>query len=188
MSKLLKSKFLLGSLVVAIMFVGVVVVNNIASAEEDCTITKTLRVGSKGDEVKCLQETVGVTADGSFGPITKAAVMDWQEENDLVADGIFGPRSRTAWLAIGGAGGAVSGNFPEGCTSASGFSTKLIGVPCTPIGGTTLSPGCNIGDVASSTTGLACIVIPGAGTGTVPQTGPVTASLATDNPASGSFI
>ncbi len=130
MSKLLKSKFLLGVVAVAVMFVGVVAVSNTASAAT-CTITTTLRVGSKGDEVKCLQAAVGVSQDGSFGPKTKVAVVAWQKTvSGLVADGIFGAKSRVAWM----------------------------GSPVTP----PVTP-----PVA---------------------TGPVTVALATDNPASGSFI
>ena len=92
----LKSKFLLGVMVVAVMVVGLAVDVNQAAAA-DCTITTTLKVGSKGDEVKCLQTAVGVKADGSFGPKTKAAVMAWQKTAGLTADGVFGAKSRAAF-------------------------------------------------------------------------------------------
>lgn len=49
-----------------------------------------LKNGSKGDEVKKLQEKLGLTADGSFGPGTEKAVKDWQSANGLVADGVVG--------------------------------------------------------------------------------------------------
>lgn len=45
----------------------------------------------QGDDVKALQEKLGITADGSFGPSTKAALIAFQEENGLPADGIAGP-------------------------------------------------------------------------------------------------
>src|SRR3989338_186333 len=63
----------------------------VQTASADCSITMTLRVGSTGDEVKCLQAIVGATADGKFGPLTKAAVMAWQSGHSLVADGVVGP-------------------------------------------------------------------------------------------------
>ncbi|MEK7081232.1 MAG: peptidoglycan-binding domain-containing protein, partial [Patescibacteria group bacterium] len=177
MSKLLKSKFLIGVLVVAVMAVGVVVVNATQAAAETCTITKTLRVGSKGAEVKCLQAVVGVTADGSFGPKTKAAVVAWQANAGLVADGIFGSKSRAAW-----SGGAVSGNFPAGCTSASGFSSTT-GQACYALPSNTFPAGCTSAAGFSPTTGVSC------STGAVvAQTGPVSAALATDTPASGYII
>jgi putative chitinase len=49
-----------------------------------------LKVGSKGDDVKKLQEKLGLTADGSFGPGTEKAVKEWQAANGLVADGLVG--------------------------------------------------------------------------------------------------
>ena len=49
-----------------------------------------LKVGSKGDDVKKLQEKLGLTADGNFGPGTEKAVKEWQTANGLTADGIVG--------------------------------------------------------------------------------------------------
>lgn len=49
-----------------------------------------LKVGSKGDEVKQLQEKLGLSADGSFGPGTEKAVKEWQSANGLTADGLVG--------------------------------------------------------------------------------------------------
>ena len=49
-----------------------------------------LKVGSKGDDVKKLQEKLGLTADGSFGPNTEKKVKEWQTANGLTGDGIVG--------------------------------------------------------------------------------------------------
>tara|TARA_R110000782_G_scaffold2020_1_gene7974 strand:- start:629 stop:1549 length:921 start_codon:yes stop_codon:yes gene_type:complete len=49
-----------------------------------------VKVGSKGELVKGIQEVVGVEADGYFGPGTEAAVKKWQAANNLVADGLVG--------------------------------------------------------------------------------------------------
>jgi putative chitinase len=54
---------------------------------------ETVRVGSRGDTVKLVQEKLGLTADGVFGPGTERAVKAWQSANGLTADGIMGPRS-----------------------------------------------------------------------------------------------
>ena len=51
----------------------------------------TLKVGSKGEEVKALQEKLGLAADGDFGPGTEAKLKAWQTTNGLTADGIAGP-------------------------------------------------------------------------------------------------
>ncbi|MEK7128497.1 MAG: peptidoglycan-binding protein, partial [Patescibacteria group bacterium] len=174
MSKLLKSKFLLGVFVLAIVFVGVAVVSDSASAQA-CTITKTLRVGSKGDEVKCLQAAVGVSADGSFGPITKAAVQTWQTSKGLVADGIFGAKSRAAFsggtVSTGTSTGALC---PNGMTLASNCATSPTPAATVTLcpNGMTLASNC-----ATSPTGAA-----------VPTTGSVTVSLASDNPAAGTLL
>lgn len=49
-----------------------------------------LKVGSKGNEVKQLQEKLGLSADGSFGPGTEKAVKAWQTANGITADGVVG--------------------------------------------------------------------------------------------------
>jgi peptidoglycan hydrolase-like protein with peptidoglycan-binding domain len=50
-----------------------------------------LKQGTKGSTVKSLQEKLGITADGQFGPGTEKAVRDYQAKNSLKADGIAGP-------------------------------------------------------------------------------------------------
>jgi putative chitinase len=49
-----------------------------------------LKLGSEGDDVKKLQEKLGIEAIGKFGPKTDAAVKAWQAANGLTADGIVG--------------------------------------------------------------------------------------------------
>jgi len=57
-----------------------------------------VKVGSKGVHVKHLQEKLGITADGVFGPDTKKHVMEFQAKHDLKVDGTVGPKT---WKAIG---------------------------------------------------------------------------------------
>lgn len=52
--------------------------------------TKTLRIGSRGLDVKMLQTKLGIMADGIFGRMTDRAVKDFQKVNGLVVDGIVG--------------------------------------------------------------------------------------------------
>jgi murein L,D-transpeptidase YcbB/YkuD len=56
-------------------------------------INEALKLGSKGAAVKHLQEFLGITADGDFGPNTKAVVMKFQTSKGLTADGIVGPKT-----------------------------------------------------------------------------------------------
>lgn len=57
-----------------------------------------LRRGSKGEAVKELQRLLcGLEIDGSFGPLTEAAVIEFQKANGLTVDGIVGPET---WGAL----------------------------------------------------------------------------------------
>jgi putative chitinase len=49
-----------------------------------------LKEGSTGEDVKKIQEKLGVEPTGNFGPKTKAAVIAWQKQNGLTDDGIVG--------------------------------------------------------------------------------------------------
>ena len=148
----------------------------VMTSSADAAITSTLKKGSRGSQVTELQTNLGVSpATGYFGNLTKAAVMAWQSSKGLTADGVFGPMSRAAWV-----GGAVSGNFPAGCSSAVGFS-PTTGVACntvtTPV--VTYPAGCTSAVGFSATTGASCA------TGVVASSGVVAVALASDNPASG---
>ena len=53
-------------------------------------LTRMLKKGSKGNDVKELQKKLRVSADGIFGNNTKNAVKKFQKSNRLTADGIVG--------------------------------------------------------------------------------------------------
>ncbi len=55
-----------------------------------------LKRGLKGAPVKRLQEKLGISADGDFGPGTERAVKEFQQANGLVVDGIAGPDTFSA--------------------------------------------------------------------------------------------
>ena len=71
-----------------------------------------LRLGSKGNDVKKLQQALikvmkpspKLKADGAFGPATDKAVREFQKKNKLKADGIIGPKT-LAMIQGGGKGG-----------------------------------------------------------------------------------
>ena len=52
-----------------------------------------LRVGTRGDTVRKLQEALGIDADGKFGPATEKAVKAFQMANGLEVDGLAGPET-----------------------------------------------------------------------------------------------
>lgn len=58
----------------------------------------TLKIGSRGNEVRQLQAKLNCAVDGIFGPMTEEAVKYFQKSHGLVADGIAGPMT---WAALG---------------------------------------------------------------------------------------
>ena len=65
-----------------------------AAPKKTTAAARTLRRGMKGDDVKRMQEAIGVAADGDFGFGTLTAVKKWQKLNGLAADGIVGPATQ----------------------------------------------------------------------------------------------
>jgi peptidoglycan hydrolase-like protein with peptidoglycan-binding domain len=69
-----------------------------------CTFTRTLREGTQGTDVTCLQTYLkkkghfNGTATGYYGPVTRDAVYKWQQSAGIVPEptaiGMFGPRSQ----------------------------------------------------------------------------------------------
>jgi peptidoglycan hydrolase-like protein with peptidoglycan-binding domain len=123
------------------------------------TFNQDLTLGSTGSDVSNLQSILishGFLAiaspTGTFGPLTKAAVMKWQASVGLPATGYFGPLSR-AKLNGSMPAGSVGSNLPAGCTSAFGYSTTT-GQSCA--GGVPTVPGCTSTSGFSPTTGQAC--------------------------------
>jgi hypothetical protein len=157
MSKLFKSKFLLGVLVVAVMAVAGVTAK--AAQAQTTTVVASgytysgvMKAGMKGPGISTLQAALNevnagttIVVDGSFGPATKAAVMKFQAANGLTADGVVGPMTGAKLAAS-----TVAVITVPGCTSA---FDPMTGKPCT---GGTLPAGCTSTSVYSSTTGKKC--------------------------------
>lgn len=61
----------------------------------------TLKNGSKGQEVKTLQQKLNIKADGIFGKLTDEAVREFQKKHNLTVDGVVGSKT---WAALGIAG------------------------------------------------------------------------------------
>ena len=93
-----------------------------ASASAKCSFTRPLTVGSRGDDVKCLQQTLNaggykVAAQGPgspgnesmyFGPATKAAVAKWQAASGVSpAVGYFGSLSQAKYNSMSTGGGGT---------------------------------------------------------------------------------
>jgi len=98
--------------------------------------TATLRKGSRGEQVKQLQNALVKlgfmtqaqmnTGPGTFGNRTDAALRNFQRSKGLVADGIYGPKSRAALTtALGGSAPTVPTN-PTVPATASGAKINEI--------------------------------------------------------------
>lgn len=79
-----------------------------------------LNVGSRGPAVVRVQKIVGASADGVYGPNTKAKVAAWQKAKGIPSDGIWGPQCEAAYKrspapakpAPRPAANPISGRFP----------------------------------------------------------------------------
>jgi len=81
-----------------------------------------LKNGSKGDDVKKLQEKLKLTADGSFGLKTEEAVKAWQKANGLKDDGIVGDGT---WSKLFGVSAPVATVVKEDVVIPSGGPLNL---------------------------------------------------------------
>src|SRR3990167_9993160 len=113
---------------------------------DKCSFTRSLTVGSRGDDVTCLQNYLktgghlSVNATGYFGSLTKAATAAWQSANGVApAVGYFGSISRAKYDSLMATAAAVP--TPDTTTTTT----------------TTTTEGCKTGDLFSPTTGKACV-------------------------------
>ena len=86
----------------------------------------TIKLGSKGEDVKVLQMYLGITPDGDFGPKTLLKVKEWQLKNGLVADGVIGPKS---WAIIFPNGPLAATAKPQP-SNGTGLSDGMINFIC----------------------------------------------------------
>ncbi len=86
---------------------GIVGVNTAISLDDETWTAQQplLKEGSKGDRVRRFQEMYNnyfgnLTADGIFGPKTKAAVIEFQRSRGLTADGIVGAKTWSSFYSL----------------------------------------------------------------------------------------
>ena len=85
-----------------------------------------LKNGSKGDDVKKLQEKLGLTADGAFGPGTEAKVKAWQAANGLTADGLVGAGTWAKMFGSAPAAAPVAATAAPVAIPASSFKLEAL--------------------------------------------------------------
>lgn len=83
------------------------------------TLTRLLKKGCRGEDVKQVQTALHCYPDGVFGDLTAEAVVEWQKAHNLEPDGIVGSKT---WDSL----------FPSGTTpKKSKRKINLIVVHCT---------------------------------------------------------
>src|SRR3990167_7184752 len=100
------------------------------STADKCSFTRSLTVGSRGDDVTCLQNYLkgaghlSVNATGYFGSLTKAAAASWQSANGVApAVGYFGPISRAKYDSLMAT--TVSSSSSSSVASSAGSSSSV---------------------------------------------------------------
>ena len=93
--------------------VGPLTWSSIMAENAGATGEQILQYGSRGPLVADLQQRLGVTADGDFGPITRAAVEAFQSTHGLVVDGQAGPHTLGALHSVG-SWHVPAGDLPQG--------------------------------------------------------------------------
>ena len=109
-----------------------------------CEFNRNLTVGSKGDDVKCLQKYLnesgfkvaesGVGSPGNestyFGPATRVALIKWQKANNISpASGFFGPLSRAKYTELVGKGSGTTGGQTGQLPASSYLKVEAVSLP-----------------------------------------------------------
>src|SRR3989338_7277858 len=108
---------IMGSLALALAFIAVPV----AEAYTIINSSTSLRVGSRGEAVRAMQELIASdlviypsgSQDGVFGSKTKEGVIQFQLAHNLTADGIAGPVTRSRMNAVVATGRGIDVSSPR---------------------------------------------------------------------------
>ncbi len=82
--------------------------------------------GAEGRQVELLQQALGVSVDGVFGPQTEAAVRHYQASKGLTVDGIVGPQTSAALAGQPTMSTAADVGSEEGATGEEGASGDAV--------------------------------------------------------------
>ncbi|MBC1501077.1 hypothetical protein HB943_10725 [Listeria weihenstephanensis] len=106
-------KKILNSLIVSAILVGgyQLTAEIIQPTHAQAATMQTVQMGSNGEAVKTLQNALNargykLLADGSFGQLTKNAVINFQVKNGLYQDGVVGAKT---WAALGYGSSSTTG-------------------------------------------------------------------------------
>jgi peptidoglycan hydrolase-like protein with peptidoglycan-binding domain len=83
----------------------------------------TQAVHSAGSTVVALQQALGISADGIYGPQTRRAVRAYQANHGLLVDGVAGPQTLGS-LGLASSGGASAS--PSSSSSSSSSASAVL--------------------------------------------------------------
>lgn len=113
---------------------------------DKCSFARSLTVGSKGDDVTCLQNYLktggylSVNATGYFGPATKAAAAKWQAANGVVpAVGFFGSLSRAKYDSLTAVAASSASSVASSVASSAAAASSSSSVAATTAEGLTIT-------------------------------------------------
>lgn len=120
----------------------------VTELQSTLALTRELRRGMSGDDVKRLQEILATDptiypegiVSGTFGPLTEKAVKKFQQKFEIEQVGNVGPKTLGQLNKILQEGAGNSGKVPPGLLVAPGIAKKL-GYQPMPLPGQKLPPG-----------------------------------------------
>ncbi|WP_079474748.1 C40 family peptidase [Marinococcus halophilus] len=105
-------------------------VSSNSSGSSSSSVSSSLRRGDRGSEVTSLQSTLkskgfyNSSVDGVFGPVTDAAVKDFQRAAGIGVDGVVGPVTRKALSSnVTASSGNSSSSSSSNSSAVAGIST-----------------------------------------------------------------
>ncbi|MDE1970506.1 MAG: peptidoglycan-binding protein [Patescibacteria group bacterium] len=117
-----------------------------STASAACSFSRSLTVGSRGNDVTCLQGVLhsdgylAVPATGYFGSLTKAAVAKWQAAKGVSpAAGYFGPISQKAFASMTATTTTTTGTTTTTTTGTTTTTTTGTTTPAPTGNGLTVS-------------------------------------------------
>ncbi|MBC1246538.1 NlpC/P60 family protein [Listeria booriae] len=123
-------KKILNSIIVSAIFLGgyQLTTELVKPIHAQAVAMPTVQMGARGDAVKTLQNALNLRgykllADGSFGQLTKNAVINFQSKNGLYQDGIVATKT---WAALGYSGTTTTPAMPIVQIGARGDAVKTL--------------------------------------------------------------
>jgi peptidoglycan hydrolase-like protein with peptidoglycan-binding domain len=107
-------------------------------AQACLAITKNLGIGMRGTDVSALQSFLAANTSynggttGYFGPLTRAAVREWQTAHGISPTGFVGPISRSVLTCTDDSQGGVPTSVPFSASPSSGQASLVVTFSATP--------------------------------------------------------